>query len=171
MLSIPKDRLPELLAATKALTENDLLVGIPEENNARPDGAITNSALGYIHETGSPGSNIPARPWLEPGVRSSTDNIVSALKVGATDAMNGDRQGAMKGLAVAGVIAVNAVVAYVLAGIPPPLASRTVAARRQRSKGSTYRRKATTATDVTPLWDTGEMVGRATTWVIRRRGA
>jgi hypothetical protein len=65
----------------------------------------------------------------------------------------------------AGIVAVRSVTRRIQAGIPPPLKPETVARRRVRTPGSRYRRKATTAADVVPLIDTGEML-RSIAWVI-----
>jgi len=63
----------------EALIKKNVYVGIPEANNRREDSPITNAALGYIHEFGSPAQNIPARPFLEPGIEEAKPDIIKIL--------------------------------------------------------------------------------------------
>lgn len=163
-----KDNSARLLASLRLLTEKEVLVGIPAGADARPDGKIGNAALGYIHETGAPEKNIPARPWLAPGVASAREEIQRRMEGAGRAAMNGDAQGVLQQFAGAGQDAVNAVRRRVQAGLSPPLAPATVARRRRRTPGSSYRRAATTAADTTPLIDTGDLI-RSVTYVVRDR--
>jgi hypothetical protein len=158
------DNTKQLAAALKALSTNKVLVGIPQEANPRAGEPIGNVSLAYIHELGSPARNIPARPFLVPGIKNSKDQWVRKLEQAARDAMAGEPALMKRHLGEAGQIAVNAVTRTIAAGIPPPLAPATVAARRQRTPGSRYRRKATTAADTIPLIDTGALL-RSITWV------
>lgn len=63
----------------EALIKKNVYVGIPEANNRREDSPITNAALGYINEFGSPAQKIPARPFLEPGVEEAKPDIIKIL--------------------------------------------------------------------------------------------
>lgn len=154
-----------VLQGVKELTESRLFVGIPQTKAPRT-GPINNAALGYIHEFGSAAARIPARPWLKPGVQSIRKEL--ALRFAkAGQGVLGGREKIEKHLMAIGLLAVNAVRKRIQAGIPPPLAPSTVARRRQRSAGSKYRRKATTAAQTTPLIDTGKMLA-SITYVIRK---
>lgn len=65
-----KDNLKELANLASGIMfirRNDILVGIPEETNAG-HGAMDNASLLYLHENGSPGGKIPARPVLQTGI-------------------------------------------------------------------------------------------------------
>lgn len=158
---------PDAVAkAIKELAGKRLLVGIPQDKDPRPGEPIGNAGLGFIHEFGSPAVNIPPRPFLIPGVESAMPQITRELRAAAVAALDG--KSADQGLGRAGIIAVRTVQARIAAGIPPPLAPATVARRRIRTPGSSYRRRATTPADVIPLIDTGQML-RSITWVIRRR--
>lgn len=117
-------------------------------------------------ENGAPEANVPARPWLVPGVTAATPQIVARLLAAGRAALRGDKSGVEQQLAGAGQDAVASVTAGIQAGIAPPLAPATIRARRRRSKGSTYRRKATATSDVTPLIDTGSFI-RSITYVVR----
>ncbi|HEY0724175.1 MAG TPA: hypothetical protein VGD41_09360, partial [Pyrinomonadaceae bacterium] len=162
-----------------------LMIGIPEGNNARDGTTITNAHLGYIHENGSPAQGIPARPFLKPGVENARAKVVDYLQQGANRAIKTrDVHPIDIAMHAAGQVAVASVQAVIKAKIPPPLQPATVAARRRRSQGSRYRRKATAQqqaefntkyasgqatmaeSPTTPLWDTGSLL-RSITYVIR----
>lgn len=162
------DGLPKLLEGIASLTKSEVLVGVPEDKAARQDGGITNAQLAYIHSKGAPEANIPARPFMEPGIARAKDAIAEEMKAGANAALAGKGVAEVERfLGRAGQIAVNSAQAVIRAGIPPPLKPATIAKRRIRSAGSKYRRKATSANETTPLWDTGQLL-RAITWVIRK---
>lgn len=159
----------ELAAALKLLTKRQVLVGIPENTaDVHPDreGTISNAVLGYLFENGSPATNMPARPWLKPGVEAAQGQINARLEGAGRAALAGDASGVEQQLAAAGVDTVSVIKNRITAGIPPPLAQSTVNARRRRSPGSKYRRKATSADDTTPLYDTGNFVA-SINYVIR----
>lgn len=160
-----EDNTKKLTDAMKALGGYEVLVGIPEAYGPPHSGGITNAALGYIHETGSPINNIPARPFLYPGVKNSASRWQPKLAQAAQAALQGDQSGILTALGNAGIIASNAVKRTIQDGIPPPLKPDTVRRRRKRSPGSKYRRKATTPADVTPLIDTGNLL-RSITYVV-----
>lgn len=157
-LTITRDIWPSVLKATEGLAKTEVLVGIPGEEDPREDATIGNAAIGYIHEFGAPAANIPARPFLEPGVRGALDQIGDILQKGAEAAMNGDKQTSTQSLDAAGFTAVNGVIERIRSNIPPPLAPATIRRRRTRTPGSTYRRQAATAADVTALIDTGQLL-------------
>lgn len=164
------DNTAKLAENIQKLSEFRVLVGIPEDKDPRPaPDTIGNAALGYIHEHGSPIRNIPPRPWLVPGVLASRDAWQKQMER-AGEAATGlmwDPGAVEKALMAAGQAAVNGVRNRIRAGIPPPLKPATIAARRRRSKGSKYRRKAKSASDTTPLYDTGNLV-KAITSVVEK---
>jgi hypothetical protein len=148
-----------------------LLIGIPVDTNAREGVVIGgrnigNAQLAFWHEFGT--VTVPARPFLIPGVASVQEQMAVKFAEAARDALLGNTDSSDQKMSQAGIIAVRAVQRRIQAGIPPPLRPGTIAARRRRSPGSSYRRKATTAADTTPLIDTGSML-RSITWVIRNR--
>jgi hypothetical protein len=159
----------KIVDGIRKITKQQVLVGIPAENDARGDGSgIGNAVIGYINEFGSPLQGIPARAHLVPGTRKVLPEITNHLKAALTAAMEGRAAQIEPGLRRAGQTAVNSVRSTITDKIPPPLAPATVAARRIRSKGSKYRRKAATASQTTPLYDTGNYI-RHITYVIRRK--
>ena len=68
--TVSKDE--DVAKAMASLAKTHILVGIASgsKGDARTDGGPKNHELGFIHEYGSPSSNIPARPFLIPGVRN-----------------------------------------------------------------------------------------------------
>jgi hypothetical protein len=146
------DRTAQLLAAANALTKLKAYIGIPGDAPARqPDGAEepqppNNAVLGYIHETGIPEKNIPARPFLLPGVEAAMPQITPRLKAMGASALQGDLAAIQKGLNAVGLIGQNAVRAQITDGQHAPLAERTLKARQARGRTGTK-----------PLIDTGQL--------------
>lgn len=146
------------------LQSRDVLVGIPAEKIQRRDGPMNNATLGYIHETGAPEANIPARPFLKPGVRNAEPRFSSYFRQAGQYALKGDLGGVNRALNAAGQVTADSVRAVITAGISPPLKQSTVNSRRARHKN----RKADSPEAVTALIDTGQMY-RAITYVVRKK--
>lgn len=157
MLTV-KDNVEAALKAIRKLTENQALVGIPADNNQRQQTGqpITNAALGYIHENGSPAQNIPARPFLVPGVTNAQPRTIDLLTQGAKAALDGDAGAMDRALNAAGLNAVSEVKRKITAGIPPPL--KRPRRRKGRPRGGQQ----------TPLIDTGQLLN-SITYVVRKR--
>ena len=153
-----------LLQAIEGLTRQQVLVGIPGDVPARTavagHAAITNPTIGYIMEYGSPAANIPARPFLQPGINDAMPAIIARLRAGAVKALTfpPDPSVGTRTLMGVGLLAQNSVRAVITAVIPPPLAASTIRARRTR--------KVAPRTGTVPLYDTGQLV-RSIQFVIR----
>jgi len=133
------DHVQEVLKALGVLVSHSVLVGIPDEHAGRREGEISNAALGYIHENGAPEANIPARPFLLPGVKAVQTQTVEGFKKAAEFALEG-REGAVEGqLHRIGLTAQNSVRSVILAGIAPELAPSTIKGRIRRGKGKKRR--------------------------------
>lgn len=145
-----------------------VLIGIPAEKAGRSGGAIDNATLGYIHEYGAPEANIPARPFLGPGMEKSEAMIVAELRRAAEKALGFAAEGDVSagkaavtdGMHRIGLKAATTVQSQITAGLAPPLAERTVYARLHRKKN---RRS---GPDMKPLIDTAQLL-RSITYVIR----
>lgn len=151
--TITKDMLPALLAAIEGLTRQQVLIGIPGDvPDRRPEpgqGApLTNPTIGFIQEFGSPAANIPARPFLRPGVQQALPACIERLRAGAKRALTlpPNPDAGTNALIAAGLTAQNSVRAYINAGVSPGLAAATLRARRARGR-----------TGATPLIDTGQL--------------
>jgi len=162
-VKVVRDRSGEILKAIRALTKNQVLIGIPAEASDRqpePGEAepLNNALIGYLMEHGEPAQNLPARPHLIPGVEEVRDRMVAQLRKAGEGALSGDLDAISRGQHAAGLIGQNAVRAKITDGGFAPLSERTLA--RRKAKGRTGDK---------PLIDTGQY-RRAQTYVIREKG-
>lgn len=161
-----KDATKVVLARIKALTKSEVLVGIPDANAARTDEEeaakkgepITNAGLGYVHEFGLPERNIPARPFLFPGIKGVEGRLAKVLGNGVKKTLSGDAEAADTALTKAGLIAETAVKTKIDEGPFVPLSPVTLAQRKARGR-----------TGEKPLIDTAQMQ-RSVTHVVRQKG-
>ncbi|BCU90714.1 Uncharacterised protein [Yersinia pseudotuberculosis] len=161
-LKVRVDKANDVLAALKAIGRKDVLIGIPEEKSEREDIPFGNAGIGYINEYGSPAQNIPARPHLQPGVRSVQDETTQKLKQAAQAVFAGNTAAADRALNQAGAIAMNAVKRYIIVGNLTPLAPATLYARKHRKYA---KRKGEN-----PLIDTGKY-REIITYIVRDKNA
>lgn len=84
------------------LTKKQVLVGVPEETDRNRYsgkgkkrtlvvGGVGNAQLAYIHDNGSPLQNIPARPFMQPGIKSAQDKILPEFMRIAQDQLEGKK--------------------------------------------------------------------------------
>lgn len=142
---LTKDQSADIVRRVRELTRKQVLVGIPAADNTRTDGPIGNAAIGYVMEYGSPDQNIPARPFLIPGVQAALPQATERLRRAGEAALRGGDP--VPQMTAAGLIAENAVKEGIRDVIPPPLAPLTLA-----------RRKARGFTGTTPLIDTNQLL-------------
>ncbi|MHB9004720.1 MAG: phage virion morphogenesis protein [Coriobacteriia bacterium] len=107
---VTKDDFDKIKQAFSFLTSIDVLVGVPQENSARP-GKVTNAELAYIHTHGSPIRRIPARPIIEPAIedKDNQSKIVRHLEKATNAALQGDKQKVLAELTLSGMVAQNIV--------------------------------------------------------------
>ena len=148
-VKVTKDRVAEVMAQIRRVDDNQVLVGFPGETSARGE-AINNPTLAYILDRGSPAANIPARPFLTPGVQAAEAKIGKAFEVAVRKALDGDNGAIRRGLNQAGTVAVGSVQQKMTTGPFAPLKPATI-----RRKGSSR-----------PLIDTGALRA-AVSYVIR----
>lgn len=136
-VQVTKDDVKKVLANIEAMAGKELLIGIPAEKSPRKGDPITNASLGYIHENGSPARNIPARPFLVPGVKKATPKAIAAMKKLAGDALT-DRNATDKALNAAGLIAQASVKRQIVSqeGFTPLKAGTLAARKRSGAKGT-----------------------------------
>lgn len=159
-MKITTDNVAKVLATIQGLAGKQVMVGIPASKATREDGdtePINNAQLGYIHEYGAPASNIPARPFLIPGVARAQENINDHLKKAAKAAMDGNEEKVDVELNATGLVAQAGARYEINYGDLAPLSERTLAARRKRGRTGTK-----------PLIDTGQL-RNAITYVIREK--
>ena len=182
---VTKDTLPNFLKLLKALTRQEVLVGVPDESADRQDNdaqLITNAGIGYVMEFGAPEKNIPARPFLIPGIQDGFEKIAKAFSVGAKKVLSGDLARLEEAQTKAGSAAVAAVKQKITGGPFAPLAESTIKNRLRRHRRRKGEREylqgiaqGMTSAElaplnlVKPLIDTGQL-RRSITFVIRDRG-
>lgn len=177
-LHLHTDKLGDLMKAIRQLRDSEVLVGYPDDNsgqgtagedagptdrktidaNGKATPPITNAALAYIHDNGSPAMNIPARPFLKPGIKAAGDKIAKRHADAAVAALDGDQQRVEANLQAAGIEAVSSVKQKIRSGPFQELSKRTLAARKRWG-----------VTRTKPLLDTLQMLN-ATNYVVRTKG-
>lgn len=145
-VTIIKDDVSKVFAAIRELVGTQALIGVPEDTTQRDpgdgeDAGITNAALGYIHEFGSPEHNIPARPFLIPGVEKARADVLVPLRAVADAAMKGDKSRVEVLLEAAGAIGRDAAKLEINTGNFAPLQPETIR-RRNASRDTSAMRKA-----------------------------
>ena len=155
-----KSNTAQFRKALELLLKREVLVGIPAANAARdPEPgettAATNALIGYVMEYGSPAQNIPARPFLHPGVANARAGIELHMKKAGQLALRGKADEIGQELEKVGLIAAASVQKKITEGPFQPLKPDTLAARRRRGR-----------TGERPLNDTGQL-RRAVTYVVR----
>jgi len=129
------NNLPKFKLETKQLVANEVLVGVPSENVQRNDSNEPNNAtLAYIHDNGSPAQNIPARPFMVPGIERVKGEISEILKIGAKTCLDGVNGAGVIALTKVGFLAQSSIRNRINEGIEPPLSEQTL---RNRIKNRT----------------------------------
>jgi hypothetical protein len=150
------DGMAKFRAEIEEFKKKELLVGIPAAEGNRDDTSVSNAAIGYIQETGSPANNIPARPFLRPGVKKVEKRLIAELRKGAINVLNGRLEALNTAYMRSGTIAQNSVKATIRAGEGfAPLAPTTLAARKRAGAKGTK-----------PLIRTGQLLN-SVTYVVR----
>lgn len=136
-INITVDNLSQFDAALKIIQKREILVGVPEASGPRKSGPINNASLAAIHDKGSPSRNIPARPFMEPGIKSVSPQIEQKLLTVGRAVLDGDAVKAEQGMQAAGMIAQNGLRNKINSNITPALKPATLAARRRRGRTGT----------------------------------
>lgn len=157
-VKITVDKVASIVKAINDLSAKDVLIGVPESSTDRQSGdPATNALIGYVQEFGSPANNIPARPFLIPGVQAIQKPAAERLKVAAKRALSGDLSQAERQLHAAGMMGQNSARAKINSNIQPKLSERTLEARRARG-----------VTRENTLIDTGQL-RNSIVYVIRKK--
>lgn len=130
----------KLLQGVEALTNKQVMVGVPGEKKDRKEGEITNAELAYIHDKGSVDGRIPARPFMDPGMRAVRKEVSQEL-INAAKAVLRGANVTIAALNRVGIIATRSIKNVISAGIAPALAPSTIAGRIRRVKGKKRRAK------------------------------
>jgi hypothetical protein len=186
-LIVKKDRLLDAMNAIRALSRTEVMVGIPDgdknDREATPEdpNPPTNAVIGYVQEMGEPSRNLPARPFLVPGVEEAISEYTKPLQTAAKKAFAGDMAAMEAALGRAGTIAVRHVKAIIRAQDFAPLAPSTIEHRLEKvfnlkpklekkyNKMSPAEKAAFAAANITILIDTAALIN-SITWVLRKPG-
>jgi len=173
------DKSGQVVENIRMLASAQVLVGVTQQSANRDDTGPSNALLAYVHENGAPEHNIPARPFLRPGIRSKLSTIRGYLRKATSAALAGDQSRALNALRAAGQTGATGAQQMISDGLSPPLSERTIIARlRKTQAGQTrlrrMRRKgedvlAWGQANMKPLLDTGQL-RRAITYVVRLSG-
>lgn len=171
-VTILKDKSRNLGAALRDLTMQSVYVGIPGDKGKHDGSELTNAEIGYIHETGSPKGNIPARPFLTPGIRAVQPQIVQQLRDAGQAALAANSNGVKQAYEKAGLLAQNAVRAQFVDNDWPPLAESTldrhpVTERDDAGKPSKHGKSRRERGAINPLLDSGQL-RKSVTYVVRK---
>jgi len=138
-VTVVMDNTGKVFKSIANLVGKQVLVGIPDSGqNSRDDGPINNATVGYLMEFGSPANNVPARPFLIPGVKKSQAASLRQLRQAADEALEGNASASDQALNRAGIVAANEVKHVINSNIPPPLKPGTIRSRA-RSRGAKRR--------------------------------
>ena len=140
------DKIKKMIETVKRTA---IYVGIPA-GTARPDGEITNSELGYIHEYGSPLHNIPARPFLHPSIDEAKADLNEGMREGVEKLFKGDEDGFNKAYEVVALKASSVVKNYITQANFEPLSFATIRGRMRKNPHQD-------ADSMKPLIDTGSL--------------
>lgn len=185
VLQVKGGDLDGIRQALLVLANQEVLVGFPEDTTVREDMGIdgmTNAAIAYIHDNGAPEQNLPARPFMIPGIDAARDKLAEALGAGAKRVLRDKNAvAAIQTLHRVGIIAMTSIKKTINSGVPPPLAEMTL--RERIRKGSKTGQKsakkelesraqgnAPSTEFAKPLVDSGAL-RNATNYVIRPRSA
>ncbi len=176
--------LGELDSVLQEMASLEVLVGFPEDTTDRDDdpenedaNGLTNAALGYIHDNGAPEANIPARPFMGPGIDRAQPKLEKIAEGMGRSALSSrdSKTIIQQGLHTMGLVAQSSIRGVINEGIDPPLADSTLRARaakgrkgaeqelENRAKGMPAGKKL-----AKPLVDTGQL-RNAVNYVIRNR--
>lgn len=191
-LKVTSDGLADLRLAIRELAKYEVLVGFPDETADRRDdtgemkgakailGAkseISNAALGYIHDNGAPEANIPARPFMIPGIKSAEAAITAALLGAAKAVLRDPRTDVLARLQRVGITASLGIKRKLNEGVPPPLSERTLRERARKGREGAMWELAWRDAGAPPglelakpLIDTGQL-RNAVTYVVRKKKA
>ena len=180
IVKVKYDRIDDLRRDLMELAKSEILVGFPDETATRTEedgekSPMTNAAIAYVQDNGAPEQNIPARPFMIPGIKSAQDRITDALGNLAKRTIRGGTMSVAQGLARVGSIAELAIKKKINEGIPPPLAESTLQDRARRGRKGAKLELANRAAGeaastefAKPLVDTAQM-RNAVKYVIRPR--
>ena len=184
-LKVSIDKLNDMQTALNWLGSKEVMVGIPEDDTDRTDtSTATNSLIAYAHEFGEPAHNLPARPFLRPGVERTEADWTKSFENAARQAFEGNISAATNSLMRAGDKAAKGAQQVIRDQDFVELSRRTIEERlrkivrghkqgaqrvaKYRAMTNLLEQAAWESANIKILQDTNQMF-RAITYVIRNR--
>jgi hypothetical protein len=138
--SVTHDEMVSFMKALEEMQAKSVMAGFPQEESPREDAEgdeepITNAALAYIHNTGMPEQNIPARPFMVEGIENKREEITDGMQAAGVAALDGDVDTVEQALNAVGMAAKLGIQTKIVDGPFEPLAESTLKARA-RNAGS-----------------------------------
>jgi hypothetical protein len=136
---VTTDMTREFMKALKDMQAKEIVAGFPESEEERVDDdgnavPITNAAIAYVQNTGSPEQNIPARPFMVEGVELKREEIEDGMQMAGVAALDGDSQRVDRAFHAVGLQAKLGIQTKILDGPFEPLAESTLKARARRGR-------------------------------------
>lgn len=156
------DGINKMVNDVVALTKRQVLVGVPEEKDPRKaQEGIGNAGLARIHDKGSPLANIPARPFMKPGITKAQDRINNQMLAAAKAGLNKDEEQVELHLEKAGMLAQNGIRSIINTGEGfAPLKRGTLTGRLRKRKAAKKwdnDKREEVMASLHPLVDTGQL--------------
>lgn len=140
-VTVLKDKTASVLKSIRALTKDQVLVGVPSDESGRQESdGITNAVIGFINEFGSEAAGVPPAPHLIPGVEDASEKCAEIMAQGAYEGLSGNPSGLEKAMNRVGLVAQAAVRKRITDQKDfDDLAESTVEARRRKGFQGTKR--------------------------------
>ena len=83
-IKIKQDKVDAILRSLQGMERKRVMIGVPSDASDRrdPTQPITNAEIAYIQDNGSPANNIPARPFMRPGMEAAAPRAAVQMKKG-----------------------------------------------------------------------------------------
>lgn len=138
---IVRNLIPKMRTALGEIVRREVLAGVPIEDAQRKDEnrgkEMNNATIAYIMDNGSPAANIPAHPFMDPGIQNAKKQIAEHLGHSAKRVFTGETAKAVSDLHKVGLTAQASIREVINSGPPPELSPSTIAARKRRGRIST----------------------------------
>lgn len=154
-----REGLEQLRATLVLLSRTEVLVGVPDANSDRQpeegdDPDLTNAAIAYIHDNGAPEANIPARPFMLPGIAAVQPQLEEKLAQTMKAVLRGGGPDKVEqGLSQVGIIAAVSIQKTINDGIPPPLSEATLRQRMRKGRKNGAGARKGAAQELDRRWD------------------
>lgn len=153
--------LVQMREALELLSKLEVLVGVPDGNSDREANAElpnvkepTNAMLAFVHDQGAPESNIPARPFMRPGIAAVQAQVTDKLAQTMRAVLRGGGVDKVEqGLGQVGILAAVSIQKTINDGIPPPLSEMTLRNRMRKGRKNGGGARKGAAQELDRRWD------------------